>query len=199
MSGFRGFLCLTAALFWPLASPIQAQDPCAPFTGGSTLGVNQIQLNAIGHGRSPDTGALNGAASMWNSCHGVPNFSTSAGDYSVTVHFWQGANDGTNVPNCGTECGCAPSGVVHVFEMNANGSRDCTQGWDSLIAHELGHELGLANAQSGCSGCRIMGNTACGPSVQAGDCAAVDPWWYVSTEDGYTPPPDGHPCSNPRV
>lgn len=177
------------------ALPLHGQDPCAPFSGPGGTGINEIRLFSIGHGITPDSAAINGAASMWNSCAGVPNFSTSSGDSSVTINFYQGKNDGSQVANCGTQCGCATSTTVHVFEQNANGTRDCTQTWDSLIAHELGHVLGFDNAQSGCSSCRIMGNTACGPTVQSQECEIADPWWTTS-EDLIDPPYD-HPCQNP--
>jgi hypothetical protein len=178
------------------APPLRAQDPCAPFTGSGGTTTNQIQLYSIGFGVSPDMTAINGAASMWNTCAGVPNFSTSSGDFSVTVNFYQGANDGSQVSNCGTACGCRIGSSIHIFEQNANGTRDCTQTWDSLIAHELGHVLGFGNAQSGCTGCRIMGNTACGPTVQSQECDIADLWWFVPNEDGYWGPYD-HPCQNP--
>lgn len=190
-------LCIgLLALSLPFSAPLYPQDPCSPFTGSGGYGTNQIQIYQIGHGRAPDGTSTNGAIGMWNGCAGVPNFSTSGGDFSVTINFHQGANDGSQIAGCGTECGCATSTAVHVFETNANGTRDCTQTWDSLIAHELGHVPGLGNAQSGCSGCRIMGNTACGPIVQSGDCTAVDLGWYVPNEDSYDGPYD-HPCQNP--
>jgi hypothetical protein len=179
-----------------VALPLRAQDPCAPFSGSGGTGINQIQLYSVGYGVSPDTTAISGAASMWNACAGAPNFSTSSGDFAITINFYQGRNNGTQVPNCGTACGCATSSAVHIFEQNANGTRDCTQTWDSLIAHELGHVLGFDNAQAGCSGCRIMGNTACGPTVQSQECDIADLWWYVPNEDGYDGPYD-HPCQNP--
>ena len=200
MKPLRGCGVALALIISPiLASQLMAQDPCAPFGGGFTSGVNEIKLVPVGQGRQADLNAVDGAISMWNSCGGVPDFSRSSGDYSVNVVFWQGANNGVNVPNCGTQCGCydPPTKTVHVFETNSNWSRDCTQTWDSVIAHELGHELGLDNAQSGCTSCRIMGNTACGPQVLPDDCDEVGPFWYVPDEDGTVPEPD-HPCSNPR-
>lgn len=183
----------------PSVPPLHAEDPCAPFSGPGGSGIDTIGLFAIGFGISPDTAAINGAASMWNSCAGIPDFSTStSGQQSVTIQFYQGSNDGSQVAGCGTECGCATSSTIHVFEQNASGTRDCTQTWDSLIAHELGHVLGFDNAESGCTGCRIMGNTACGPTVQSGECETADLWWLLSNEDNIDPPYD-HPCQNPPV
>jgi hypothetical protein len=188
-------------IFFPEAA--SAQDPCAPqnpnFTESSN--VNSIRLNGSGEGRQSDLVALNNAAGMWNFCDGLPSITTSqSGDLTINVVFYLGPNLG-QIPNCGTQCGCRQGNTIHIFESNQNGTRDCTLTWDSLIAHELGHVLGLNNAGSGCSGCRIMGNTACGPSVTPSDCSAADAFWWTSEEGANDPepnedeqaPPDGTP------
>lgn len=171
------------------ASSNLAQDPCRPTTGDLSWGVGSINLLGFGDGRSPDTAALGGAASMWDQCGGIPDILTAtSGDQTVQVIFYAGGNDG-RVPQCGTECGCYSNGVISVFETNAIGLRDCTQTWSSLIAHELGHHLGLGNAGDGC-GCVIMGNTACAPAVAGEDCAATDGMWLTPAEETSEPNED---------
>lgn len=180
-----------------IAAPAFAQDPCAPAgsSAGFHSGVGTVGLVGFGDGRAPDVGALGGAAEMWNTCAGIPRFSTAgSADETLSVVFHNGLNDG-RVPQCGNACGCFTTSVltIHVFERDSSGLRDCTATWSSLIAHEVGHYLGLGNAQQGCTGCHIMGNTACGPEVGPSDCTAVDPYWLTPAE---APSPEPDPCND---
>lgn len=176
--------------------PSLAQDPCRPITGSFQWGVGVVRLIGTGVGRSADVSALNGAGAMWNACGGVPDFTTFAsGDDEIQVVFYAGANDG-RVVNCGTECGCRSGDTIHIFSTNTSGLRDCTSTWPNLIAHELGHYLGLGNAGTGC-GCVIMGNTACGPTVVPDDCAATNDLWMTPSEE--PEPPYNDPIDSPLL
>lgn len=167
---------------------ITEADVCAqPYTdvvlpaGVSTIGLISISLNA------DQESSLQGAAAQWNSCGGgVAGFSTSgSGDLDIHIEYKAQAASfdcGGNTATCGcfdwqlqfnSELGknVIVGGTVKIFANNGDGSF-CDyglSGLEAIMAHELGHVLGLADAPTtGCPG-RPM-NTADMGHVGQGDC-----------------------------
>jgi len=77
--------------------------------------------------------------------------------------------------------GAISGATVHMWETQANGA-DCIATMSNLVAHEIGHVLGLGDVygDSACNG-TIMGNN---PSYVSSDqCAVVEDTWYTPAED----------------
>lgn len=156
-----------------------------------------------------DPPPISSAVSLWkNSCFGMsgrdfPMLSTgTSGDLAIAVSYESGPNpirDG----GCGRFAHNLDShnvvvgGTIFVY-ATGNAGEDCS--WarahtylDNLIAHELGHVLGLANATSASCGDYIMGNDWHTASVQPDECETVDGAWDLPNESPDSPP-DGTAC-----
>lgn len=202
---------LTLLVLW--SQPVQGQAVCSPRDPAVEipLSVSSIRLVAgVGSLPNGQTGTINhsalqAAASTWNAvCSSFlnPQLSTSGATSGLTVgvFFYPGRNDGVQVPECKDSCGCAKvrytlegqfrDATVFVFDKQANGT-SCTSTMAGVLAHELGHVLGLADATSPtCSGA-IMGSAH--GAVSAADCEAVDRNFWTGLE-GQDPGHEEGPC-----
>jgi hypothetical protein len=170
-------------------------EDCSVRASGSVLTKDSVVLTA-GSGWSGTTAAtttMNAGADYWrDSCSGTegskfPTISvggSATGAYPVTVNF-------VNVDGgrCGVHSAYTPPGatlpVSSTITLFASaGGASCAPIAD-VLAHELGHVLGLRdpNDASSCDG-SIMGGRAPGGTriVTADDCAEVDKAWLVTAE-----------------
>lgn len=197
----KALLSATAVISLLAAHPVAAQ--CVGYQGygissASTIGVRV----GTGWTTAPPIGS---AISMWN--NGCPNMmgsempsflNNSSGNINIYVSRLSGNN-----PKPGG--GCAKfnhqlgsnnevvGGTIAVYDKT-NAGADCM--WvlphvtlDNLIAHELGHVLGLSNSPTGAS-CNsyIMGDNWPSASVNGAECTAVDERWNQPNEEPPPPP-----------
>jgi hypothetical protein len=202
----RWFLLVVAAI--SIARPATGQ--CTLYQGYGASGSQSISLY-VGTGWQ-DPPPITSAISMWkNGCFGMagrdfPSLSSgTAGDLSIPVTrvdgrnpisdagcAWFDAQEGSN----GTVIG----GVIRIY-TKSNAGEDCL--WvmpsttlENLIAHELGHVLGLANATSSECDNYIMGRNWPYASVHPDECESVDEWWDLPGEPEDSPP-DPITCETP--
>lgn len=184
--------------------------PSAPFTGGFAL---QTARQSIGltisaeSGATVDSAAVGAAAAMWSTCgNGVPSVSMQQAQIPVNVVFKTGQPSGS----CATAegCGCMTlsrdsdgqvvRASISVHERSGVGNLNCTSTYDHLIAHELGHVMGLGNADvPACGLCtgRVMISSLSSGTVQPADCDKADEKWLTDREQHQGD--DGHPCQGP--
>ncbi|HKR63171.1 MAG TPA: hypothetical protein VJZ00_05510 [Thermoanaerobaculia bacterium] len=183
-----------AALFGSLALSGTADAQCSSAQGyarttAPTIGI----LN--GTGWTNTTLPIGSAINIWSSgCSGMmgrdfPTLRNNAsGQINITVDRLGGRNPESNA-------GCARfnhrldsqlrviGGTIEIYEQDSAGN-DCL--WvmpavtlDNLIAHEIGHVLGLAN--STCTN-HIMGPNWATSNPASDECAWVDDAWQTTTE-----------------
>lgn len=191
-----------------VAMPVAAQCTSYMNYGASTKTSISI-YQGTGWTTAPP---LFSAVSIWkNGCIGMagrdfPALSVgTAGQMSIAVSYKTG-------PNTQRDGGCAvfdhglgpgpeyelTGGTILIFQKTHAGD-DCAWAMahavlDNLIAHELGHVLGLANADSSACDAYIMGNHWAAASVQDDECEHVDDGWDMPNEPADDPPPDEETC-----
>lgn len=199
----RALLCrtLTAGLvIWATVNtgpPAEAAD-CQPLIGGFPDGTlaTSILLDPMGGVTSAASTALGAAMGQWNTkCSNVvPTFITSgSGSYTIPVVFIAGTSPSTGV--CGGSCGCfsANDKKMRIYDESSN-NVECGSKWEALIAHELGHVLGLDDAMdSDCAG-SLMGPILTSTlMVTTDECMAVDGKWTTPNEAPSSP--KDHQCT----
>jgi hypothetical protein len=187
---------------------------CAPslsIPGGFPL---QTESESIGlsfsaeSGATADPGAVQAAGAMWSTCgNGVPSVSMQQAQISVHVAFKTGQPSGAC--GAGGGCGCVSlsrdsagqvtSATISVHERSSGSNLDCGNHYDHLIAHELGHVMGLGNADiPACGLCvgRVMIPSLRSGTVQTTDCEKADEKWLTEREQQHHGD-EGHPCQSP--
>lgn len=172
-----------------LAAAAELSAGCAFPISGTTPQVSTI--NFIPLGNEPFGTTLDATSTWAFGCNGsgfyYPDlttgaFNSAAGVMNVYIAYHTG-NSTADSGRCGytsvqvsETTGVIVGATVHMWERQANGA-DCTGTMDNLVAHEMGHVLGLgdAYAYSNCDG-TIMGNN---PSyISTDQCWALnDNWW----------------------
>lgn len=170
--------------------------------GGAGVSLSGIPAAAISKWQGGCTDAT-GASAMGSN---YPNLlDGSHGDFDVTVDKLLGP---IPTPPNGQTAGCAQfapkldstrhviGGSIQFFDKDAQG-QPCDSSYSmyfaDILAHELGHVLGLDDTS--CSG-YIMGPSAyTGIGPNAGECAQVNNQWTTSKE---TPPAPAPPAPGPR-
>ena len=164
---------------------------CAPDSPG--IGVsNGSVLNLTASGFS--TSDLNAATAYWSSCGAgtdIPGMEVGgAGGIPVNVILMAGSSPtgrcGVADVQVGATSGRVVSATIRIYTKQQNGT-SC-QPFSDEIAHELGHVLGLADADSAACKQHIMGlrNPGTTRSVGPEDCDQVDQNWALPGE-----PPGG--------
>lgn len=164
----------------------------------------------VGQGFGISAGDISAAIGMWETCSsfetGFPALLPNAsGTMNVTVQLIPGAQP-SPVGGCGHldpqigANGAIVGGTIFVYETLYDGT-SCEPTRTEVIAHELGHFLGLDD--STCSGRIMSGNNmqAGSRSVGSDECSRVDQQWQTPSEP---PPPDPDPgdinnCQSPLV
>jgi hypothetical protein len=153
--------------------------------------------------------AISSAVSMWkNSCFGMQgrDFPALSEGTDGTVSISVNRDPGNNPASGG---GCALfqenldegraviGGQINIY-AKTNAGADCL--WvmpaatlDNLIAHELGHVLGLANVHGTECNSYIMSDNWPSASIHADECEFVDEAWEMPNEPPDVPP-DGTTC-----
>lgn len=200
----RTLVVLLAA--FTTALPAAAQ--CTAYQGYGASSATTIALYAgTGWGSNPPP--ISSAISMWrNACIGMPGrdfpyLSTgTSGDMAIPVSLVSGLNpiDGAGCARFEPEEGAngvLTGGTIFIYQKD-NAGNDCL--WvmphatlDNLIAHELGHVLGLANVTSPECTDYIMGNDWPYASIQSDECEYVDDAWDLPNESD-DPPADDPTC-----
>ena len=128
----------------------------------STISASTISLSVSGADQQYESNGLDAGIDQWNTeCQGtIPAFTrTAGGDLAVSLEFTdhQSPSDSRANDYCSGKCGCYDTMTSTVYIHNKDvGGTDCTTYYTSLVAHELGHVLGLADV-SGCTG-SLMGD-----------------------------------------
>ena len=181
----------------------------------SRTDMDSMVVEGTADGRPVNQTAINGAADQWDDCGGSLDVETNQtssqpGQLHVEVRFRAGNNPGTieldngHTRSCGGGCGCvelhSPGGAgpwlsatIYSYERNLAG-QSCLETMESFIAHELGHVLGLDDADfERCGTCegRVMGASRDGGDVNDEDCMNADDFWKIPEE--HLPQHD-HPC-----
>lgn len=182
-------------------------DQCAQETqsGFFQTGLDKLNVTTIGDGMAPDTNAVNQSITQWNECGGTPTLQHGGSDgVPVTVVFHAGASTHqTGACAVATRFTNASSGAltkarIDVWEHGlALGQGDCSDHYSQIVAHELGHVLGLGDSGDPTGACRgrIMSDPWNSSGPQQEDCEAIDELWLTNEEvpSGLS----GHPCSQP--
>jgi hypothetical protein len=214
---------LPIGVFFVFFFPVAAAGQCAFPIAGVTTGVSNINFTALGTPpANAPANALSDAINIWaygcSSGYGFGYPSMSEGPYSgatgtMNVYVIYHAA-GTTAPSgrCGEtdvyinqSTGQIDGATIDMYTHQGNG-QDCTATWANLLAHEIGHVLGLGDADgiTRCNG-TIMGSN---PSYVSSDqCEALKDNWQTPEEDaaggGVIDPQDacdgltgyGNPCS----
>lgn len=201
---------LVLAIF---ATARQASSQCTSFQGYGENTATSISLYA-GSGWI-DAPPISSAISMWkNGCFGMtgrdfPYLSSgTGGEVKIAVSRLPGRN-----PTDGAGCArfepdldadeVVQGGTIEIYAMD-NAGADCLYVMphailDNLIAHELGHVLGLANATSSACNNFIMGREWSTATVQGEECQTVDEGWCLPNEPADDPPPNPPITCQPPV
>jgi hypothetical protein len=185
-----------------IAAALDSIAQCALPTSGTSYASN-INFTPLGNPPSNISGsALTDAINKWaygcSGSYGVGfpamttgPYSGSSGNINVYVSYQQGLSTAAN-GGCGhtqtyisEATGAITGAFITVWPQQANGA-DCTEGWENLLAHEIGHVLGLGDAYNnpGCTG-TMMGSS---PTDVTGElCDAVHQTWSTPSEAN---PPD---------
>lgn len=165
----------------------------------ATQALSAIRVIPGGNNFSMSAGtasAFDSALSEWNSACGsnVPTLSkTASSSVTFEVRYMQGTYNldgnmnscgGTTTPTAGT---VLSGGVITLFEQTRNGA-DCTNLYEEMTTHEIGHRLGLAH--STCGNNIMAGTPQKGVKPAVADCSAVDNFWRTPTEPIPAPLPE---------
>jgi len=174
---------------------VAAHAQCANSFAGQTSGVTTLKFAQLGSLPSGvPANSLQDALSVWTSdCSGsgasYPNL--VAGSYSTAsgvMSFYVAFHPGASAARCGVAdiavsqtTGAITGGMIHIYEFQTGGG-DCKANFVNIVAHEIGHALGLSDVDDtpSCNG-TIMGNN---PSyVSSSQCAVVADNWQTPAED----------------
>ena len=182
--------------------PLIAQDCSVPDTRLSTSSGAAFNLTATGFSLSD----LETGIDYWSGCSGygtdIPLLQMGgSGGVPISVTSVTGRSTGGG-GGCGesridNSSGRITGGTITVWTQQADGT-SCAPLTD-VIAHELGHFLGLTDVENtGCIG-HIMGHRNVGDtrSVQGDDCEVADAMWQVPGEVERTSPSPITPTPTP--
>jgi len=183
----NGRTTASAVLLWIASCPLAAQSCVSSLYSSNSAS----SISIVSSDPHVSSGSVAGGVGKWQSCSqagsGFPALLSNTGGGDITFGV-------ANVPGVSTSAtgGCAqfrPSlngsgqvvgGTIELFDATTNGY-DCEPDREELIAHEIGHGLGLND--SPCSG-YMMGPPYIGGglSVQPDECSGVDGRWTTPAE-----------------
>lgn len=184
-------------LSFALVIALRAYPNCAFPVSGVTSGVQTI--NFIPAGNEPFAATLDAIGTWAFGCsgsgYGYPELTTGSynpaqGIMNVYVFYISGASTdpsgrcGRTDVSISQQTGAIIGATIRMWEHQGNGA-DCTATMESMVAHEIGHALGLGDVDdmSSCNG-TIMGSN---PSyVSTDQCDAVNDSWYTVQESSDT-------------
>lgn len=168
------------------ASSVEAQSSCVR-SRGQLPSADTIQIVGVGW-PSGTSGALDGAASMWNGCglEGIPAITTGtpAGNFArVNIYYNPG------VASVQGRCGLWGGNRIDIWQNTINPQTQqvvrCDQfGWAQVIAHEIGHDLGLNHPASTCTTDIMADVNGFAHSVKPYECARADEINRTQAETG---------------
>lgn len=180
---------LAAAVLVTLTGPVCAQDCSVGLSGRSTVSGSSVCITNTSY---PNDQIVVAAADRWNNaCESGSHTPTlDVGGCANATHrvsvVYQAGFSTNETRSCGDWFGTSTSSTIRLYEygVNSNGAYPCAPSANDTLTHELGHALGLANADaSSCAG-HIMGRRSNNTDrlIYSDDCLEVDRLWRTSEE-----------------
>lgn len=187
---------LVAALF-TIACSVTGYAQCAFEIHSSLATTQHSSLNFVVS--NAPTGVMGDGINVWAyGCEGYATSypemfeSTTAVNSPMTLNVYVTFDGGVSQSASGacgnTEVEIADGQIISVtttiWAQQANGT-DCAPFYSSIVAHEIGHALGLADTSSSQCDATVMGNYMGAPS--ADQCDAIDHIWVTEWEEDRWP------------
>lgn len=163
---------------------------------GSGSGFSNIHYVNIGSSGTPYDSSISGAMNTWNNgCGGMsgtkyPEFETAGGTAQVHINYVNGAESSPHCNGNTVYCSSTFEQSTHTITLYENYGAD-PNNWQhlagqssaqiqNLLAHELGHALGLAD--DSCTNGLMNQNIPSSPVITSEECTTADQGTHVLYE-----------------